>query len=81
MSNVLNLPYIRGGDHILENRLRQLREEKGWTQGELSEKSGVSRITINGIENGRVQVAKTDTLIKIADALGQTVTDIFFYTK
>lgn len=65
----------------MENRLSQFREEKGWTQGELSEKSGVSRITINGIETGRIQVAKTDTLTKIADALGQTVTDIFFSAK
>lgn len=79
--NMLNLPYREGGDHGLENRLRQFREEKGWTQGELAEKSGVSRITINGIENGRVQVAKTDTLTKIADALGTTVTDLFFYIK
>lgn len=65
----------------MENRLKQFREEKGWSQGELSEKSGVSRITINGIESGRVQVAKTDTLTKIADALGKTVTDVFFCTK
>ena len=62
----------------MENRLKQFREEKGWTQGQLSEKSGVSRVTINGIENGKIQVAKTDTLAKIADALGKSITAVFF---
>lgn len=62
----------------MENRLRQFREEKGWTQGQLSEKSGVSRVTINGIENGKIQVAKTDTLAKLADALGKSISAVFF---
>lgn len=62
----------------MENRLKQFREEKGWTQGQLSEKSGVSRVTINGIENGKIQVAKTDTLAKIADALGKSISAVFF---
>lgn len=62
----------------MENRLRQFREEKGWTQGQLSEKSGVSRVTICGIENGKIQVAKTDTLVKLADALGKTISAVFF---
>lgn len=65
----------------MENCLRQFREEKGWTQDELSAKSGVSRVTISGIESGRTTVAKTDTLVKIADALGESVTDIFFCEK
>ena len=75
---MLNSFCAEGGDRSLENRLRHFREELGLTQGELSVKSGVSRVTINGIENGKVRVAKTDTLTKIADALGHTVTEIFF---
>lgn len=62
----------------MENRLKQFREEKGWSQTKLSEESGISRVTINTLENGKVQVAKTDTLTKIADALGHTVSEIFF---
>lgn len=65
----------------MENRLEYFREQKGWTQGELSEKSGVSRITINGIETGRVRVTKTDTLVKIADALGASISEVFFSSK
>ena len=60
------------------NRLREFREKLGWSQTKLSEKSGVSRVTINQLENNKVLVAKTDTLTKIADALGEKVTDVFF---
>lgn len=50
-------------------KLREVREEKGVTQEELAEKSGVSRTTISLIESGRADCVKTDTLSKLADAL------------
>lgn len=62
----------------MENKLQKIREEKGWTQEKLAEESGVSRVTISGIENGKVQVVKTDTLAKIADALGMSIPAVFF---
>lgn len=65
----------------MENRLRIVREKAGMTQGELAKKAMVSRVTISGLESGRMAIAKTDTLIKIADALGKTVTEIFFSTS
>jgi len=34
----------------LKNKLRELRAERQWSQGELAEKLGVSRQTINAIE-------------------------------
>ena len=34
----------------MKNRLRELRAERQWSQGELAEKLGVSRQTINAIE-------------------------------
>lgn len=34
----------------MKNRLRELRAEQQWSQGELAEKLGVSRQTINAIE-------------------------------
>ena len=37
----------------MRNRVRQLREGIGLTQGELGEHLGVSRQTVNSIENGR----------------------------
>lgn len=62
----------------MHNRLKYFREQKELSQTELSEKSGVSRVTINQLENGKLQVSKTDTLTKIADALGKTVSEVFF---
>lgn len=62
----------------MESRLKYFREQKGWSQTKLSDESGVSRVTINGLENGKIQVAKTDTLTKIADALAQPVSEVFF---
>lgn len=37
----------------MENHVRRLREERGWSQGQLAEALDVSRQTVNSIENGR----------------------------
>ena len=49
-------------------RVRRLREERGLTQEELAEKSGVSLRIIAGIELGRIRVFG-DFLVPIAEAL------------
>ncbi len=35
------------------NRLRVLRAERGWSQGDLADQLGVSRQTVNAIETGK----------------------------
>jgi len=37
----------------MKNRLRELRNGRTWSQGELAEKLNVSRQTVNAIETGR----------------------------
>ena len=37
----------------IQNGIKELREERGWTQGELAEAAGVSRQSINNIERRR----------------------------
>lgn len=37
----------------MENKLRDLRALRGWSQGDLAEKLNVSRQTVNAIETGR----------------------------
>jgi len=37
----------------VKNRLRELRQERGWTQEEMGERLDISRQSINAIEAGR----------------------------
>ena len=60
----------------LANRLRELRARNGITQAELAERVGVTRKTINTVEN-RVFVPSTILALKLAVALGVTVEEIF----
>lgn len=54
---------------VLGERIRELREAKGWQQDELAQKMGLSRETLSGIENGRRHV-KAEELGRFADVLG-----------
>jgi putative transcriptional regulator len=60
----------------LRNRLRALRAERDLTQAALAELVGVSRKTINTIEN-EVFVPSTVLALKLAHALGLKVEDLF----
>jgi len=57
-------------------KVRELREELGLSQEELSQKANVSRTIISGLESGTIEVTTTNTLLKLADALGRKVQDI-----
>ena len=60
----------------LINTLREERARLGWTQAELAERVGVSRKTINTVENG-VFVPSTVLALKLACVMGTTVEGIF----
>ena len=62
----------------MEYRIKECRKQLGMTQEELSIKSGVSREIISGLESGTTRTTTVQTLVKIADALGVPVKDIFF---
>lgn len=61
----------------LRYAVKEIREEQKMTQEELSEKSGISRTIISGLESGTIRETSTKTLKKIANALGKRVSDIF----
>lgn len=61
-------------------KIKEKRKEKNMTQEELAAKSGVSRATISGLENGTVRATSSKTLVKLARALDTTVDQIFFRT-
>jgi putative transcriptional regulator len=60
----------------LTNTLKDERTRLGWTQAELAEHIGVSRKTINTVENG-VFVPSTMLALKLAAALGKPVEALF----
>lgn len=62
----------------MEFRIREQREKAGMTQAQLAKQSNVSRTIISGLESGAITVTTTETLSKIANALGKSVSDIFF---
>jgi putative transcriptional regulator len=63
----------------LVNSLRDERTRLGWTQAELAERVGVSRKTINTVENG-VFIPSTVLALKLAAALGKPVEALFTLT-
>lgn len=61
----------------LHNRLKEERERLRLTQAQLAEKVGVSRKTINTVENG-IFIPSTVLALKLAKAIGRSVEQLFF---
>ena len=60
----------------LKNRLRVLRAERAWSQAELAARLGVSRQTINAIENARYDPS-LPLAFGIARLFGLTIEEVF----
>lgn len=61
----------------MRNRLRVLRAERAWSQGQLANELGVSRQTINAIENDKYDPS-LPLAFKIARLFDQSIEEIFF---
>lgn len=61
----------------LRNRLREARTEANLTQAELADRVGVSRKTVNTVENG-VFIPSTLLALKLAASLGKRVEELFY---
>ncbi|MDE0859501.1 MAG: helix-turn-helix transcriptional regulator [Verrucomicrobiota bacterium] len=60
----------------MQNRLRVLRAENGWSQAALAEKLGVSRQAVNAIETGKHNPSLT-LAFALADTFGKSIEEIF----
>jgi len=60
----------------MKNRLRELRREREWSQGDLAERLNVSRQTINSIETGKYDPS-LPLAFAIARLFGRRIEDIF----
>lgn len=54
----------------LGQRIRTLREQKGWSVRELSRRANVRQATLSEVENGKRRDMTTETAKRIALALG-----------
>jgi len=60
----------------VNNRLRVLRAEHGWSQQDLADRLGVSRQSVNAIEKGRYDPS-LPLAFSIADVFGLSIEAIF----
>lgn len=60
----------------MNNHIRVLRAERRWSQADLAERVGVSRNSINSIENGKVDPS-LPLAFRIADAFELAVEQVF----
>jgi molybdate-binding protein/DNA-binding XRE family transcriptional regulator len=60
----------------LNNQIKQFREERGWSQQELAERSGLSRAGVSAIETGKL-VPSTLAALALARVFGCQVEELF----
>ena len=60
----------------MENRLKHFREGRGWSQGELARRLGVSRQTINAVETDKYDPS-LPLALRMAKLFGTSVPDLF----
>lgn len=60
----------------MKNKVKDLRKKRGWTQGELGEKLGISRQSVHSIETGKYDPS-LPLAFGIADVFGTTIEKIF----
>lgn len=72
------MPCLREGWAVVEmkNRIRVLRMGRGWRQEDLAREAGVTRQTINAIENDRYNPT-LPLAMRLARLLGTTVEQLF----
>ena len=61
----------------MRNALRVLRAENGWSQADLAERLGVSRQTVNAIENDRYDPS-LPLAFSISSVLNRPIEELFF---
>ncbi len=62
----------------MKNELRVLRAEREWSQGDLAERLGVSRQTVNALETGKYDPS-LPLAFKIARLFGRRIEEVFEY--
>jgi putative transcriptional regulator len=61
---------------IMRNRLKVMRAERDWTQGDLAEKLEISRQSVNAIETGKYDPS-LPLAFRIAELFESSIEDVF----
>lgn len=61
---------------MLAKRVKEFRNQKGWSQQKLAEKTSLSFNTITKIEQGVGDSPTLKTLVKLADAFGVALDEL-----
>lgn len=64
----------------MDNRLRELREQMGWSQAALAERLDVSRQTINALETGKYDPS-LPLAFRIAKLFDEPIESVFIYQE
>ncbi|MFF3713002.1 MULTISPECIES: helix-turn-helix transcriptional regulator [Streptomyces] len=62
----------------MKNRITDLRAERGWTQADLAQRTGVSRQTINSIETGKFDPS-LPLAFRLAKLFDLRIEELFLY--
>jgi putative transcriptional regulator len=68
------------GDAVVENSLKVQRAQRNITQAELAGLAGITRVSVNAIESGRMTPSILLAL-KLAQALDMPVGELFWLTN
>jgi putative transcriptional regulator len=60
----------------MKNRIRVLRAERDWSQGEVADRLGIARQTVNALETGKY-APSLPLAFKISKLFAKPVEDIF----
>jgi transcriptional regulator with XRE-family HTH domain len=79
MKNNVQSPVSRGNGLLFKigEKLAQKLEETGTTKESLAAETGISRVTISNLLNGKLKNISVDTIERIAEGLGLKVEIIF----
>lgn len=61
----------------MKNRVRELRQARGWSQADLGSQVGVSRQAVNAIENGKYDPS-LPLSFKLARLFDSSIEELFF---
>jgi putative transcriptional regulator len=64
----------------LNNRLRELRDARGWSQAALAERLDVSRQTVNALETGKYDPS-LPLAFRISRLFGEPIESIFIHEE